>query len=90
MKIPRYNPNPLWWWIPFVNNKEGKFCEYRDYVKLEAENAKLRAAGDEMDLAISSVDPQRAERHRFMRLTDAEYLAVVKWRTAKDPNYIRG
>jgi hypothetical protein len=90
MKIPRYNPNPLWWWIPFVDSKEGKFCEYRDYVKLEAENAKLRAAGDEMDLAISSVDPQRAERHRFMRLTDAEYLAVVKWRTAKDPNYIRG
>jgi hypothetical protein len=42
MNIQRYNPNPLWWWVPFVNNKEGKFCEYRDYVKLEAENKLLK------------------------------------------------
>lgn len=64
--------------------------------ELEAENALLKAevkklteAGNAMDNAISEIDPQRAERHRFMRMTDAEYLAVMKWRVTKDPNYNR-
>lgn len=52
-------------------------------------NDALREAGDAMDNAISEIDPQRSERHRFMKMTDAEYLAVMKWRTAKDPNYNR-
>ena len=28
--------------MPIVDDKEGKLCEYRDYVKLEAENARLQ------------------------------------------------
>ena len=43
MSILRYNPNPLWWWLAFQTHDKGKFCEYRDYVKLEAENARLKA-----------------------------------------------
>jgi len=57
--------------------------------KLKAEVKKLTEAGNAMDNAISEIDPQRAERHRFMRMTDAEYVAVMKWRVAKDPNYNR-
>jgi len=55
MSIPRYSPNPLWFAIPIVDDKEGKLCEYRDYLKLEAENERLKAeverlrkAGDAM------------------------------------------
>ena len=57
--------------------------------RLKAEVERLTKAGDAMDNAISEIDPQRSERHRFMQMTDAEYLAVMKWRTAKDPNYNR-
>jgi hypothetical protein len=32
----------------FVDNTEGKFCEYRDYADLAAENERLRKAGDAM------------------------------------------
>lgn len=60
-----------------------------EIASLKAEVKRLRKAGDAMDYAISEIDPQRAERHRFMKLTDAEYIAVTKWRTAKDPNYNR-
>lgn len=40
--IPRYSANPLWFPWCFVDNPSGKFCEYRDYVKLQAENGRLR------------------------------------------------
>jgi chromosome segregation ATPase len=56
---------------------------------LEAQVERLTKAGDAMDNAISEIDPQRLERHRFMQMTDAEHTAVIKWRTAKDPNYNR-
>ena len=42
MSIPRYKINALWGWWGFVQNEKGKFCEYRDYVKLEAENKLLK------------------------------------------------
>lgn len=41
MSIPRYKINPLFGYLK--DSKEGKFCEYRDYLKLEAENARLKA-----------------------------------------------
>lgn len=50
---------------------------------------KLITAADEMDSVIASYDPQRAERHNIMRLTDAEYIAVNKWRIAKNPDYYK-
>ena len=56
---------------------------------ISCENITLRKAGDAMDNAISEIDPQRLERHRFMQMTDSEHIAVIKWRTAKDPNYNR-
>lgn len=68
---------------------EGEWVKWEDYASLKAEVKKLTEAGNAMDNAISEIDPQRAERHRFMRMTDAEYLAVMKWRIAKDPNYNR-
>ena len=41
--VPRYKINTLWGWFGFVqDNENGKFCEYRDYVKLQAENGRLR------------------------------------------------
>ena len=56
---------------------------------ISCENITLRKAGDAMDNAISEIDPQRLERHRFMQMTDSEHISVIKWRTAKDPNYNR-
>lgn len=37
--IPRYRPNPGWFWWRFCfwDDPKGKFCEYRDYEKLKAE-----------------------------------------------------
>ena len=57
--------------------------------RLKDEIKRLRKAGDAMDNAISEIDPQRLERHRFMRMTDAEYMAVMLWRTTKDTSYNR-
>lgn len=35
MSIPRYKINILWGWFGFTQDDEnGKFCEYRDYVRL--------------------------------------------------------
>jgi hypothetical protein len=70
----------------YLNMKESLEAEN---ARLKAEVKKLTEAGNAMDNAISEIDPQRAERHRFMRMTDAEYLAVMKWRVTKDPNYNR-
>jgi len=60
MSIPRYKPNPLWFGMPILDAKDGKLCEYRDYVKLEAENARLKAeverltkAGDNLVYVVS-------------------------------------
>lgn len=71
-----------------IKEREKDIQHFRALLK-EAQDdiVRLRKAGDAMDNAISDIDPQRAERHRFMKLTDAEYIAVTKWRTAKDPNY---
>jgi hypothetical protein len=44
VNIPRYKINALWgYWGFLQDDLNGKFCEYRDYVKLEAENARLKA-----------------------------------------------
>ena len=40
MSIPRYKINPLFGYLK--DSKEGKFCEYRDYVRLQAENEYLK------------------------------------------------
>jgi cobalamin biosynthesis Co2+ chelatase CbiK len=41
--IPRYKINTLWGWFGFVqDNENGKFCEYRDYIKLKAEYERLQ------------------------------------------------
>jgi hypothetical protein len=43
LNIPRYKINTLWGFWGFVqDNKEGKFCEYRDYVRLQREMDKQR------------------------------------------------
>ena len=75
--------------IPIKLAEQAMAVRDEEIANLKAEVARLRKAGDAMDYAISEIDPQRAERHRFMKLTDAEYIAVTKWRTAKDPNYNR-
>lgn len=54
------------------------------YVKLRDEVRQLRAAGDKMDLAISTLDHQAVERHKQMKMTDAEYKAVTMWRKVKE------
>lgn len=62
--------------------KKGKWVKWSDVQKLVE-------AGNEMDNVIASYDPQRKERHNVMRLTDAEYVAVNKWRIAKNPDYYK-
>lgn len=51
--------------------------------KLEQRVAALEKAGDAMNLAISTFDTQREQRHPQMKLTDREYEAVIAWRAAK-------
>jgi len=85
-----FNPHGFNHSFPRVyESEQGRYVEYEDYARLKAEVERLTKAGDAMDSAISEIDPQRSERHRFMKMTDAEYLSVTKWRTAKDPNYNR-
>ena len=82
MSIPRYSPNSLWFGMPIVDNKEGKLCEYRDYVKLEAENARLKAeverltkAGDAMaDMVDWEVPYERRKK------------LEAEWNAAKEGN----
>ena len=61
----------------------------KSHARLTDEIERILEAGNGMDNAISEIDPQRLERHRFMRMTDAEYVAVMKWRVTKNPNYNR-
>lgn len=70
-------------------HRYGKYVSIKEYEAVKKELERLRKAGDAMDNAISEIDPQRLERHRFMRMTDAEYMAVMLWRTTKDPSYNR-
>lgn len=70
-------------------HKYGKYVSIKEYEAVKKELERLRKAGDAMDNAISEIDPQRLERHRFMRMTDTEYMAVMLWRTTKDPSYNR-
>jgi hypothetical protein len=68
--------------MPIVDNKEGKLCEYRDYVKLEAENARLKAeverltkAGDAMaDMVDWEVPYERRKK------------LEAEWNAAKEGN----
>ena len=83
MSIPRYSPNPLWFAIPIVDDKEGKLCEYRDYLKLEAENERLQAeverlrkAGD----ALASLIKYEPGVNTF----DPVPQVVKKWNAAKE------
>ena len=67
--------------------EKSEWVAYEEYEKLNEELKKFREAGDAMEEAISTIDPQRFESHRTMRMTDAEYVAVTKWRIARDPEY---
>ena len=49
MSIPRYSINPLWWNIPLMDDHNGKLCEYRDYAKLNADNARLKAEVERLE-----------------------------------------
>ena len=68
--------------MPIVDDKEGKLCEYRDYVKLEAENARLQAEVERLrNLGIkleSMIDPLKAEVERLRKAGDAMLLAINK------------
>ena len=78
--------------MPIVDNKEGKLCEYRDYVKLEAENARLKAeverltkAGDLLAVhytALSKcVTPNNAKSGSIN-----DWTSVIDWNAAKEGN----
>ena len=42
--------------MPIVDDKEGKLCEYRDYVKLKAENARLQAEVERLRNLATKID----------------------------------
>lgn len=83
-----YKPNPDCQGGMEVH-RYGKYVSLKEYKSVKDELERFRKAGNAMDNAISEIDPQRLERHRFMRMTDAEYMAVMLWRTTKDPSYNR-
>jgi hypothetical protein len=83
--------------MSFMDNKDGKFCEYRDYVKLEAENARLKALTVEMDKTINASQAEcrrlRAEVERLTKAGDDMALnlthigwniCVEAWKAAKE------
>ena len=65
----------------------GGWVSWEDYSEFKDKLEKFINAGDAMHDAISTIDPQRFEKNRNMIMTDAEYLAVSKWRIAKNPDY---
>jgi hypothetical protein len=80
MSIPRYSINPLWLGIPLKDDSNGKLCEYRDYAKLEAENAQLK---DEVMQLRHKVNYWKVEAEcdhgRWLRcLEDLEHLRRLK------------
>jgi hypothetical protein len=60
MSIPRYKINPLFGYLK--DAKEGKFCEYRDYLKLEKECSFLK---DTISNCIKAVISKEAENARL-------------------------
>ena len=70
MSIPRYKINPLFGYLK--DAKEGKFCEYRDYLKLEKECSLLR---DTISNCMKAIIAREAENARIKaeveRLTKA-------------------
>ena len=54
--------------MPIVDNKEGKLCEYRDYAKLEADYARLKAENDLLHRVLA-LDPLLVEAINSMRLS---------------------
>jgi hypothetical protein len=69
MSIPRYKINPLFGYLK--DAKEGKFCEYRDYLKLEAENARLKAEVHRMaSFTTRTIIPNEELQKQVERLTD--------------------
>jgi hypothetical protein len=81
--IPRYSANPLWFPWSFVDNPLGKFCEYRDYVKLQAENGRLRHEQKMRAIPVEAklmdrVAELQAENERLRKAGDAMYRYVGK------------
>ena len=62
-------------------------CGYADayskLMKLQAENERMRKAGDAMEDAIRSFDSSKPCSHARMNLTAKEYEAVQAWLAAK-------
>jgi hypothetical protein len=70
MSIPRYKINPLFGYLK--DAKDGKFCEYRDYLKLEAENASLKAEVHRMaSFTTRTIIPNEELQAQVKRLTKA-------------------
>ena len=84
MSIPRYSPNPFWFGMPIVDNKEGKLCEYRDYVKLEAENARLKSEVERLQ-SIHSIDSIGIEQLKaeVERLTELNATISLRYDATK-------
>jgi chromosome segregation ATPase len=72
MSIPRYKINPLFGYLK--DAKEGKFCEYRDYLKLEKECSFLKDTISNCMKAVISKDDEctrlKAEVERLTQLND--------------------
>lgn len=69
MSIPRYKINPLFGYLK--DAKEGKFCEYRDYLKLEKECTSLK---DTVSNSIKAVIAREAENARLKE--QVRYFAI--------------
>jgi hypothetical protein len=74
--IPRYKINPLFGYLK--DAKEGKFCEYRDYLKLEKECTFLK---DTVSNCMKAVIVREAENARLKveveRLRASSFVTAV-------------
>ena len=87
MSIPRYKPNPFWIGMPIVDDKEGKLCEYRDYVKLKAENARLQAEVERLNELAQ--DPYRLSRGwQPMETAPKDGTLVLCWDEFKECDFM--
>ena len=71
--------------MPIVDDKEGKLCEYRDYVKLEAENARLKAEVERLRKAgtylCSTMEVNGIHDNGDIEMHER---AIALWRAAKE------
>lgn len=73
--IPRYSISPVWGWLSFIrDDKSGKFCEFRDYARLQAKMKMLEA---ELNYSNHQIARLRAIGSRMRNALPDQHLTLI-------------